>query len=57
MHNRSTYVMQDQVRDRVCSIMACDLRYPHGRWHKLPRQMLFTAGLTVLYVVTLAATG
>jgi len=57
MHNRATYVMQDQVRDRVYSIMACDLRHPQGRWHNLPRQVLFTAGLTMLYAVALAAAG
>lgn len=57
MRNRTRYVMQDQVRDRVYSIMACDLRYPHGRWHGLPRQVLFTAGLTLLYVVALTASG
>ena len=56
MHNRPTYVMQDQVHDRVCSIMAYDLRHPQGRWHNLPRQVLYTAGLTLLYVVALAAT-
>ncbi len=55
MRNRP-YVMQDQIKNRVGAIMACDLRYPHGRWRGLSKNLLLTFAVTALYSLALAAT-
>ncbi len=55
MRNRH-YIMQDQIRNRVGTIMACDLRYPRGRWRSLSRNLLLTFAVTALYSLALAAT-
>ncbi|MDJ0873090.1 MAG: hypothetical protein QNJ87_15160 [Gammaproteobacteria bacterium] len=50
------YVMQDQIRNRVVSIMAHDPRHPQGHWRGVSRDLLLTLGITALYILALAAT-
>ncbi len=54
MQNRAIHVMQDQVHDRVYSIMAYDFRHPEQRRTRFPARMLVGIGLTALYIAALA---
>jgi hypothetical protein len=54
MHARRVYIMQDQVHDRVSSIMACDIRHPDHRRRRLSRQFLLSLVVAAAYLVTLA---
>ncbi len=56
MHNHR-YIMQDQVRNRVDSIMAYDLRHPQGRWRDHSKDLLMSLVMTGLFAVVIAATG
>jgi hypothetical protein len=54
MKPRYSYVMRDQVRDRVASIMAHELRYGHGggaigraHWLALLALVAYTAVLSL----------
>ena len=54
MQNRGIYVMQDQVRNRVYSIMAYDGRHPDRLRHYPPARMWVGVALTVRYIGVLA---
>ena len=55
MQDRGTYIMQDQVRDRVPSIMAWNTTHVHRQRTPL-RHLLLAVALTVLYILALVVT-
>ncbi len=50
------YIMQDQVRNRVDTIMAYDLRHPHGRWRDHSKDLVMSLLMAGLYAMAIAAT-
>ncbi len=55
MQHRETYIMQDQIQDCVTSIMTCNPRKSKPRETGLPRNLVWTALLTGLYILALAS--
>ena len=48
MNTRHTYIMQDQVKNRVRSIMANDIRHPDHR-HDAPPRPLVALGTVIIF--------
>jgi hypothetical protein len=56
MQHDCTYVMRDQIRDRVRTIMAHDIRHPELRRRSPSSPVWLFGGLVVLNVLAAAMT-
>ncbi len=57
MQNHCSYIMRDQVHDRVFSIMAHELPQPHNQEGSILRNLLISVSVMTLYILALTTSG